>query len=56
MPTKYQGTSEETRALDTYIKLQRAAETTLAHTTAQAPQKHRKHLYRAQEHGETGRD
>jgi len=35
MPTKYQGTPEETRALNAYIKLQRAAETTLAHTTAQ---------------------
>jgi len=34
MPTKYKGTHEETRALNTYIKLQRAAETTLAHTTA----------------------
>jgi MarR family 2-MHQ and catechol resistance regulon transcriptional repressor len=34
MPTKYQGTQEETRALNAYIKLQRAAETTLAHTTA----------------------
>ncbi len=34
MPTKYQGTQEETRALNTYIKLQRAAETTLNHTTS----------------------
>ena len=34
MPTKYQGTQEEMRALNAYIKLQRAAETTLAHTTA----------------------
>ena len=34
MPTKYQGTKEETRALNAYIKLQRAAETTLTHTTA----------------------
>lgn len=34
MPTKYQGTLEETRALNAYIKLQRAAETTLANTTA----------------------
>ncbi len=34
MPTKYQGTPEENRALNTYIKLQRAAETTLANTTA----------------------
>jgi MarR family 2-MHQ and catechol resistance regulon transcriptional repressor len=34
MPTKYQGTQEEIGALNAYIKLQRAAETTLAHTTA----------------------
>lgn len=34
MPTKYQGTQEETRALNAYIKLQRAAETTLNRTTA----------------------
>lgn len=34
MPTKYQGTQGETRALNAYIKLQRAAETTLNHTTA----------------------
>ena len=34
MPTKYQGTQVETHALNAYIKLQRAAETTLAHTTA----------------------
>lgn len=34
MPTRYQGTQEETRALNAYIKLQRAAETTLDHTTA----------------------
>lgn len=34
MPTKYQGTREETRALNAYIKLQRAAETTLNHTTS----------------------
>lgn len=34
MPTKYRGTQEEMRALNTYIKLQRAAETTLTHTTA----------------------
>lgn len=34
MPTKYNGTVEERRALDVYIKLQRAAETTLARTTA----------------------
>jgi MarR family 2-MHQ and catechol resistance regulon transcriptional repressor len=34
MPTKYQGTQEETCALNAYIKLQRAAETTLTHTTA----------------------
>ncbi len=34
MPTHYDGTPEQRRALDTYIKLLRAAETTLAHTTA----------------------
>ncbi len=34
MPTKYRGTEEERRALDTYIKLQRAAETVVAHATA----------------------
>ena len=34
MPTKYNGTPEEVQALDTYIKLQRAAETAIAHTTA----------------------
>jgi MarR family 2-MHQ and catechol resistance regulon transcriptional repressor len=34
MPTNYQGTQEETRALNTYIKLQRAAETALTHTTS----------------------
>lgn len=34
MPTKYQGTEEETRALNAYIKLQRAAETSLHNTTA----------------------
>lgn len=34
MPTKFQGTIEETRALNAYIKLQRAAETVLARTTA----------------------
>lgn len=34
MPTRYDGTPEEKRALDTYIKLQRAAETVLARTTA----------------------
>ncbi len=34
MPTKYQGSEEETRALNTYIKLQRAAETTFHRTTA----------------------
>lgn len=34
MPTRYKGTSEESRALNTYIKLQRAAETTLARTSA----------------------
>ncbi len=34
MPTKYKGTLTETRALNTYIKLQRAAETSLMRTTA----------------------
>lgn len=34
MPTRYKGTPQETRALNTYIKLQRAAETTLARTNA----------------------
>lgn len=34
MPTHYMGTLEEQRALDAYIKLQRAAETVLTHTTA----------------------
>jgi MarR family 2-MHQ and catechol resistance regulon transcriptional repressor len=34
MPTRYQGTPEERRALDAYIKLQRAAETVMARTTA----------------------
>ena len=34
MPTKYQGTDGEIRALNTYIKLQRAAETALHHTTS----------------------
>ena len=34
MPTKYDGSQEERRALDAYIKLQRAAETVLTHTTA----------------------
>ncbi len=34
MPTKYDGTQEEKRALDTYIKLQRAAETVVMRTTA----------------------
>jgi len=34
MPTKYQGSEEETRALNTYIKLQRAAETVISHTTS----------------------
>jgi MarR family 2-MHQ and catechol resistance regulon transcriptional repressor len=33
VPTKYPGTREEKRALDTYIKLQRAADTVMAHTT-----------------------
>jgi MarR family transcriptional regulator, 2-MHQ and catechol-resistance regulon repressor len=34
LPTKYDGTVEEKRALDAYIKLQRAAETVVAHATA----------------------
>jgi MarR family 2-MHQ and catechol resistance regulon transcriptional repressor len=34
MPTKHKGTPEEIRALDVYIKLQRAAETVMARTTA----------------------
>lgn len=34
MPTRYDGTPEETRALDAYIKLQRAAETVVTRTTA----------------------
>ena len=34
MPTRYDGTPEERRALNVYIKLQRAAETVLSHTTA----------------------
>ncbi|MFC1960813.1 MarR family winged helix-turn-helix transcriptional regulator [Chloroflexota bacterium] len=34
MPTKYEGTPEEIRALNTYIKLQRAAETIVTRTTA----------------------
>jgi MarR family transcriptional regulator, 2-MHQ and catechol-resistance regulon repressor len=38
MPTKYQGTAEERRALDVYIKLQRAAETVLARTTSHLAQ------------------
>jgi len=33
MGTKYQGTKDEVRALNTYIKLQRAAETSLNRTT-----------------------
>ena len=33
MPTRYRGTQEEKRALDAYIKLQRASETVLTHTT-----------------------
>lgn len=33
MGTKYQGTESERRALDTYIKLHRAAETSLSRTT-----------------------
>lgn len=34
MPSHYDGTAEELRALNAYIKLQRAAETAIAHTTA----------------------
>ena len=34
MPTKYHGTQEEVRALNAYIKLQRAAETILNRTTS----------------------
>jgi MarR family transcriptional regulator, 2-MHQ and catechol-resistance regulon repressor len=34
MPTKYRGAAVERRALDVYIKLQRAAETVLARTTS----------------------
>ena len=34
MPTRYPGSEEEIRALNTYIKLQRAAETALHRTTA----------------------
>jgi MarR family 2-MHQ and catechol resistance regulon transcriptional repressor len=34
MPTRYDGTREERRALDAYIKLQRAAETVVTRTTA----------------------
>lgn len=34
MPTKYKGNLEEVRALNAYIKLQRAADTTLNRTTA----------------------
>lgn len=34
MPTRYQGTTEENRALNAYIKLQRAAETALHRTTS----------------------
>jgi MarR family 2-MHQ and catechol resistance regulon transcriptional repressor len=33
MPTHYDGTQEEKRALDAYIKLQRAAETVVTRTT-----------------------
>lgn len=38
MPTKYRGSPEAERALNTYIKLQRAAETTLNRTTAHLAQ------------------
>ena len=38
MPTNYHGTPEETRALNAYIKLQRAAETSLNRTTAHLAQ------------------
>lgn len=34
MPTKYRGTEDERRALDAYIKLQRAAETVVTRATA----------------------
>ena len=34
MSTRYDGTPQEIRALDAYIKLQRAAETVMGHTTA----------------------
>ncbi len=34
MPSHYEGTTEEKRALDAYIKLQRAAETVTTRTTA----------------------
>ena len=34
MPTKYRGTTKEKRALNAYIKLQRAAETALYRTTS----------------------
>jgi MarR family 2-MHQ and catechol resistance regulon transcriptional repressor len=34
MPSKYEGTVEERRALDAYIKLQRAAETAISRTTS----------------------
>lgn len=34
MPTHFDGTPEEKRALDAYIKLQRAAETVMARTSA----------------------
>ena len=34
MPTKYDGTREEKRALDAFIKLQRAADTVVTHATA----------------------
>jgi MarR family transcriptional regulator, 2-MHQ and catechol-resistance regulon repressor len=38
MPTKYRGTAVERRALDVYIKLQRAAETVLVRTTSHLAQ------------------
>jgi MarR family 2-MHQ and catechol resistance regulon transcriptional repressor len=38
MPSKYKGNPEEKRALDAYIKLQRAAETVLDHCTAHLAQ------------------
>jgi len=34
MPTKYKGTPDEIRALDVYIKLERAANTVMTRTTA----------------------